>query len=70
MDCFEESVDIVTVLSFVVDVEPEMIDVEEEGEDLSDDSSTSRESIEDGNKVVLHSHSHGPLIECVVFGSC
>ena len=68
MDSLQESVYIVAVLSFVVDVEPEMVDVEEEGKDLSDDSSTAWEFIEDGDKVVLYGHSHGPLIESVVFG--
>lgn len=68
MDSLQESVYIVAVLSFVVDVEPEMVDVEEEGKNLSDDSSTAWEFIEDGYKVVLYGHSHCPLIESVVFG--
>lgn len=54
----------------MVDVEPEMVDVEEEGEDLSDDSSTTWELIEYGYKFVLYGHSHRPLIESVVFGFC
>jgi len=53
----------------VVDVEPEMVDVEEEGEDLSDDPPTAGELVEYGYKIVFYGHSHGPLIEGVVFGS-
>lgn len=53
----------------MVDVEPEMVDVEEEGEDLSDDPPAAGELVENGYEVVLYGHSHGPFIEGVVFGS-
>ena len=52
----------------MIDVEPEMVDVEEEGEDLSDDSSAAWELVEYGYEVVFDGHSHGPFIESVVFG--
>lgn len=44
-----------------------MIDVEEECEDLFDDSSTAWYLVHHGNEIILYCHAHCPLIECVVF---
>lgn len=56
--CHKKFCNELMVVSFVVNVKPEMVDVDEHGKDLTKNDSSSRDFVEDFKPLTLQSNFH------------
>jgi hypothetical protein len=64
LDCLKQTIDIIPIIAVVVNVEPEVIDIEKECKQLTEDTSASWDFVDHGYKLILNSQLHCDIVKC------